>query len=355
MTHEYRPILVRKAEIPKAGGKVRVLSIPTIRDRVVQGALKLILEPIFEADFQPGSFGYRPKRTAHDAVHRVAKAITQHKTKVIDLDLRSYFDNVRHHVLLEKVAQRVNDKDVMRLLRMILKATGKVGVPQGGVISPLLSNLYLNEVDQMLERAKRVTCEGRFTTMEYVRYADDLTILVNGRAKHAWLVDAVTKRLKEELAKIQVEINEEKSRTVDLAKGETFGFLGFDFRRVRSHQGKWRPNTTPKMAKRTALLRKLRAIFRRKRSQPVQGVIRLINPILRGWVNYFAIGNSARHFAYVRQWIEKKIRRHLMRARKRTGFGWKRWSNRWLYETLGLYDGYKVRYYQPSGKALPAR
>lgn len=355
ITHKYRPTLVRKAEIPKAGGKVRVLSIPTIRDRVVQGALKLILEPIFEADFQPGSFGYRPKRTAHDAVHRVAKAITQHKTKVIDLDLRSYFDNVRHHILLEKVAQRVNDKDVMRLLKMILKATGKIGVPQGGVISPLLSNIYLNEVDKMLERAKWVTREGRFTTMEYARYADDLTILVNGRAKHAWLVNAVTERLKEELAKIQVEINEEKSRTVDLAKGETFGFLGFDFRRVRSHQGKWRPNSTPKMAKRTALLRKLKAIFRKNRSQPVQGVIRLINPILRGWVNYFAIGNSTRHFAYVRQWVEKKIRRHLMQARRRTGFGWKRWSNRWLYETLGLYGGYKVRYYQPSVKALPVR
>ena len=355
MTRKYRPTLVRKAEIPKAGGKVRMLSIPTIRDRVVQGALKLILEPIFEADFQPGSFGYRPKRTAHDAVHRVAKAITQHKTKVIDLDLRSYFDNVRHHILLEKVAQRVNDKDVMRLLKMILKSTGKVGVPQGGVISPLLSNIYLNEVDKMLERAKRVTYEGRFTTIEYARYADDLTIMVNGHVKHTWLVYAVTKRLKEELAKIQVEINEEKSRTVDLANGETFGFLGFDFRRVCSHQGKWRPNITPKMAKRTALLRKLKAIFQRYRSQPVQRVIRLINPILRGWVNYFAIGNSARCFTYVRQWIEKKIRRHLMRARKRTGFGWKRWSNRWLYENLGLYDGYKVRYYRPNVKALPVR
>ena len=355
ITQKYRPNPVRKAEIPKTGNKVRVLSIPSIRDRVVQGALKLILEPIFEADFMPGSFGYRPKRTAHDAVHRVAKAITQHKTKVIDLDLRSYFDNVRHHILMEKVALRVNDAKVMRLIKLILKSTGKKGVPQGGVISPLFSNIYLNEVDRMLERAKEVTSEGGFTNLEYVQYADDLTVLINGRARHAWLVDAVIKRVKQELAKLQVEINGQKSQTVDLANGESFGFLGFDFRRVRSHRGKWRPNTTPKMAKRTALLRKLKLIFRRYRSQPISRVIRLINPILRGWVNYFAIGNSTRHFSYVRQWVAKKIRRHLMRARKRPGFGWKRWSNRWLYENLGLYGGYKVRYYRPEVKALPAR
>jgi RNA-directed DNA polymerase len=128
----------RKKEIPKDGSKkVRVLSIPAIRDRVVQGALKLILEPIFEADFQPGSYGYRPKRTAHQAVERVAKAIFQEKTRVLDLDLRAYFDNVQHYLLLEKVARRIQDDDVMRLLKMILKATGKKGVPQGGVITPL--------------------------------------------------------------------------------------------------------------------------------------------------------------------------------------------------------------------------
>ncbi len=132
----YKPLPARRQAIPKDGGKVRVLSIPAIRDRVAQGALKLILEPIFEADFQPGSFGYRPKRTAHDAVQRVAEAIVQQKTRVLDFDLRSYFDNVRHDRLLEKVAQRVDDADIMHLLKGMLKASGNKGVPQGGVISP---------------------------------------------------------------------------------------------------------------------------------------------------------------------------------------------------------------------------
>ena len=130
----YRPMPARKKEIPKDGGKkVRVLSIPSIRDRVVQGAIKLILEPIFEADFQSGSYGYRPKRTAHQAVNRVAQAIVEEKTRVIDIDLRAYFDNVQHSLLLGKVARRVNDAAMMHLLKMILKATGKKGVPQGGV------------------------------------------------------------------------------------------------------------------------------------------------------------------------------------------------------------------------------
>jgi RNA-directed DNA polymerase len=120
----YRPMRVRKKEIPKDGGKVRVLSIPSIRDRVVQGALKLILEPIFEADFQPGSYGYRPRRTAHQAVARVERAVIQCMTRVIDIDLRAYFDNVQHYLLMEKVARRVRDDEVMGLLRMILKSTG---------------------------------------------------------------------------------------------------------------------------------------------------------------------------------------------------------------------------------------
>ena len=136
VSRTYRPLRCRRKAIPKEGNKVRLLSIPAIRDRVVQGALKCGLEPIFEADFQPGSYGYRPKRSAHQAVDRVAEAIVQNKTRIVDLDLRAYFDNVRHDLLLAKVARRVNDPDVLALLKQMLKASGKTGVPQGGVISP---------------------------------------------------------------------------------------------------------------------------------------------------------------------------------------------------------------------------
>ena len=348
----YRPLPARKHEIPKDGGKVRVLSIPAIRDRVVQGALKLILEPVFEADFQPGSFGYRPKRTAHDAIKRVAEAIVHQKTRVLDFDLRAYFDNVRHDRLLEKVAQRVNDADILHLLKIVLKASGKKGVPQGGVISPLLSNIYLNEVDRMLERAREVTRYGKFTSIEYARFADDLVILIDAHKRHDWLIAAVEKRLREEFAKLQVEINDEKSRIVDLGRGESFGFLGFDFRYLRSLRGAMRPHYTPKLKKRTALLRELKQVFRRYRSQPVERVISLINPVLRGWVNYFALGHSSECFSYIKDWVEKKVRRHLAQARKRGGFGWEQWSRPWLYDTLRLFNSYRVRRY--GLKAAPA-
>lgn len=340
----YVPLRSRRQEIPKDGGKVRVLSIPAIRDRVVQGALKLILEPIFEADFQPGSYGYRPKRTAHEAVHRVATAIVQCKTRVIDLDLRAYFDTVRHHLLLEKVARRIRDDDVMHLLKLMLTASGKQGVPQGGVISPLLSNIYLTEVDRMLERMKGSTRSGKYTYVEYARFADDLVVLIDAHPRNAWLLRMVSRRLREEFAKLQVEVNEEKSRTVDLDRAESFGFLGFDFRRLRSiGRQVWRAHYTPKLKKRTALLRKLKEVFRRYQSQPVNRVVQLINPVLRGWVNYFAVGHSSECFSFIKDWVEKKIRRHMGRCRNRRGFGWKTWSRCWLYDELKLFNGYRVR------------
>lgn len=249
---------------------------------------------------------------------------------------------MQHSLLLAKVARRVQDASVMRLLRMILKSTGAKGVPQGGVISPMLSNLYLNEIDQMLEKAIATTRRGQYPNIQYARFADDLVVLIDSHPRHDWLIGAVEKRLREELAKLRVEINEEKSRKVDLTKGESFGFLGFEFRRIRSRKGKWRAHFVPKLKKRTALLRKLKEIFRRYVSQPVGRVIELINPILRGWVHYFAVGHSSRCFSYIQFWVERKIRRHLMRARQRPGFGWSRWSTRWLYDALGLFGDYRV-------------
>ena len=262
------------------------------------------------------------------------------------------FDHVRQDLLLAKVARRVNDPDVLALLKQMLKASGKTGVPQGGVVSPLLSNLYLTEVDRMLERAKAVTRFHQYTAVEYARFADDLVILLDAHPRHAWLLDAVNKRLREELADLQVEINEEKSRIVDLGRGGSFGFLGFDFRRIRSRRGVWRANYTPQLKKRTALQRKLKDVFRRHQSQPVDRVVQLINPVLRGWVNYFAVGHSSECFSFIKDWVEKKVRRHMLRARKRKGFGWTRWSRQWLYETLRLFNGYRVR--RPLSKVAPA-
>ncbi len=247
----------------------------------------------------------------------------------------------------------MRDEEVFWLLRLLLKASGKQGVPQGGVISPLLSNVYLNEVDKMLERAKEVTRQGQRVGVEYARFADDLVILVDSDPQRRWLQGAVERRLREELAKLQVEVNEDKSSRVDLAQGESFGFLGFEFRRIRGRRGRWMPLYVPKGKKRTALLRKLKAVFRSFRSQPVGELIATINPILRGWVRYFAVGHASRCFSYIQDWVEKKIRRHLGRARQRRGFGWQRWSRSWLYQTLGLFKEYRVSYWRRRTAVAP--
>jgi RNA-directed DNA polymerase len=309
---------------------------------------------MFEADFCEGSYGYRPRRKSHDAVARVEQGIAHGKTRVIDVDLAAYFDTVRHDLLLGKVACRVQDGEILRLLKLMLKASGKRGVPQGRVLSPLLANIYLTEVDAMLERAKTVTQEGTYPRVDYARYADDLVIRVDWHWWHDWLLRAVHRRLREELAKLDLRLNEAKSRIVDLRQGEVFGFLGFDFRRVRSWRGVWRPQVTPKLGQRTALLGKLREVFRRYQSHPVGPLIAEINPILRGWMNYFRVGNASRCLAYVRLWVEKRVRRHLMRARGRRGFGWARWRTAWLHEGFGLFGDYRVRY-RATPDSFPSR
>ena len=263
----YIPQRNKKQMIPKENGKYRVLGIPTIKDRIVQGALKLVLEPIFEADFCDGSFGYRPKRTAHQAVSRISKAIISGKRKIIDIDLSNYFDTVKHHILMKKISERISDKDIMHLVKLILKASGKEGVPQGGVISPLFANLYLNDIDKMLEKAKEVTkMKDKYLELDYARFADDLVIAVSSHPSMNWLLEKVIKRLKEELGKLEVTINREKSKVVNMEKGKSINFLGFTIKRVKNTNGKWGLLTIPKMSKRVELISKIKELVKRHRT-----------------------------------------------------------------------------------------
>lgn len=342
ITRTYRTGRNRKVKIPKRNGKFRILSIPNIKDRIVQCAVKLILEPIFEADFQPGSYGSRPERNAHEAVSNIVEGIIKKHTRVIDIDLKSYYDNIRHHILLEKLGRRIADDDVMHLLKLILKSCGKKGLGQGSPLSPLLANLYLNDVDKMLEKATSVTKTGEYKHVIYARYMDDLIVCVDNFRKWDWLYRGLKKRLYEEFCMLQIPINIEKSREIDVEGGESFEFLGFEIRTGITGRRKTGVLYSPAMNKRTGLLRKVKEVMRRFRSQPVTRAIEIINPIVRGWVNYFRIGTSSRSFQYIKDWLNKKVRRHIMRQRKRKGFGWNRWSNDFIYNKLKLFNDFKI-------------
>lgn len=278
--------------------------------------------------------------------------LVQGLTRVIDVDLKSYFDNIRHHFLLQKLANRIQDPAILHLIKQIVKANGRRGVPQGGVLSALLANLYLNDLDRTMEEemVKRRR-EGRWERMIYTRYADDMIVLVDGYPQWEPHVGMIQERLEEELRKVAIQINEEKTRVVDFAKGGSFGFLGFDLRAGRNRLGKRFVLRTPKKKKQSELLRRVGLILKFSRQRSLKEVLERIRPVIVGWVNYFRVGNSRRAFGWIRFEIMRKIRRFVMKQKGRPGCGWKRWSNETIYKEWGLVDNYRVRYfYRPPVK-----
>lgn len=345
LAETYEPKTYRKVEIPKGDGKFRKLSIPTIRDRVVQGAAKLILEAVFEADFCPNSHGYRPKRSQHRALAEVRRSLLRRMSTVIEVDLSAFFDGIRHHILLGKVARRVQDDRLMALVKKMLKVGGKVGVPQGGPLSPLAANIYLNELDWEFERIRQKMEDGPYDSLNYHRFADDIVVLVSGHRSKRWMVERVKERLRKHLTSLDARMNEEKTKTVDTLEGEAFSFLGFDFRRVLNRRGQHYVLLAPRKKSRLKVKAEIRAIIWCSGARPLSEVVRDLNAVVGGWAQYFRVANTNRAFGEVRDYLEMKVRTLLTRRKRKRkrSIGWRRWSNEYLYGELGLYWDWKLQ------------